>query len=401
MSSGRSAQQVVVVGASLAGLSAAAELRQRGFEGSITIVGAERHLPYDRPPLSKQFLQGRVDEAATALDLPPDLDLHWILGEAATGLDLSRRVARIAGAEELHFDSLVIATGAVPRELPLRQPPEGVHTLRTLDDAMALRAAVAEGGPVAVIGGGIIGLEVAASCRSLGLEVTVLEALGAPLIRALGPEMGAVCARLHSDHGVTIRVGVKVEALEGHPQLEAVRLADGSVVEARIAVVGVGVAPSTSWLDGSGVDVADGVCCDSSLRVLVGGRPLPGVVAAGDVARWPHPRYGDVRLEHWTNASEQGAAAARTLLDGEDAAAYGAVPYFWSDQFDAKIQLVGLAAPGDAVQVVEGSPEERRFAAVYGRHGEVVAAIGFNKAKSVMALKGDVATGAPFPLESR
>jgi NADPH-dependent 2,4-dienoyl-CoA reductase/sulfur reductase-like enzyme len=385
---------VVVVGASLAGLRSVEALRRQGYAGRISVLGAERELPYDRPPLSKDVLAGKWDPARTALRKPEsyaELDAEWRLGVAATGLDLPGR-AVLCGAERVPFDALVIATGATPRRLA-GPPLDGVHVLRTLEDCLAIRRGLDAGARVVVVGAGFIGGEVAATARSRGLEVTLIEALPAPLERQLGAEMGAQVVALHRDHGVDVRVGVGVEALEGSERVERVRLADGSRVEADLVVVGIGVAPATGWLEGSGLRVADGVVCDERCRASA-----PGVYAVGDVARWLHPGYGEsLRTEHWTNATEQADAAMASLLAGDGPCPpYAPVPYFWSDQYDAKIQLAGRAAPGDEVRIVEGSLAERRFVALYGRGGRLTAVLGFSRARLVMQYRKLLREGASF-----
>jgi NADPH-dependent 2,4-dienoyl-CoA reductase/sulfur reductase-like enzyme len=392
--------RTVVVGASLAGLRAAESLRRGGYDGRLTVLGAERHRPYDRPPLSKQILTGKAGPEALPLRMDDDLDLDWQLGVQATHLDLDRRRVEVAGGDDVPFDRLVIATGAHPRTLLGAEPGQGVHYLRTVEDAIALRAELQGATAAVVVGAGFIGLEVAASARQLNLNVTVIEALPVPLERAIGADMGAAIAGLHRRHGVDVRLGVGVEGVVRSSRLEGVRLADGEVIPAEVVVVGIGVTPTTAWLDRSGVDLSDGVLCDERLRVLVGGQPRPDVVAAGDVARWTHPGYGrTVRIEHWTNATEQGEAAARTLLAGENAPAYAPTPYFWSDQFGLKIQFVGETLPGDDLAVVEGDPADERFLAAYGRDGRLVAALGMRRPARVMALQSLIGAGAPFPLE--
>ncbi len=388
----------VVVGGSLAGLRAAEALRRGGHDGPLTIVGAEHHRPYDRPPLSKQVLTGRIEPDQVELHIEAGFEADWMLGVTASGLDLGRRRVKLSGGDDLPFDRLVIATGAHPRLLPIAQAGPGVHYLRTIDDATALRADLAEAPRVVVIGAGFIGLEVAASAHQRGSEVSVLEALPVPLERAIGAEMGEALARWHRVHGIDVRVGVGVEAIVGSGRPEGVRLTDGTVVPADVVVVGVGVAPTTTWLEGSGVDLDNGVVCDESLRVLSGGRPIPGVVAAGDVACWTHPGYRKrVRVEHWTNAAEQAEAAAHTLIEGDAAPPYGPTPYFWSDQHGVKLQFVGQTNPGDEVVLTEGSFDDNRFVAAYGRNGRLVAALGMRRPARIMALQKHIDEGVPFP----
>ncbi len=376
-------QTVGVVGASLAGLRAAEALRRDGFEGRITVIGAEDHLPYDRPPLSKQFLAGeaQVDDLALRKTPYDDLDLDLRLGVRATGLDLDAREVALADGTAVAYDGLVLATGSSPRTLPGQPDLDGVVVLRTLDDALDLRERLASRPRVVVIGAGFIGSEVAATCRGLGLDVTVLEALPAPLVRGLGPVLGAACGELHRAHGVDLRLGVGVEGIEGGDRVERVRLADGAVVEADVVVVGVGVVPNTGWLEGSGLTIDNGVVCDETLLAA------PGVVAAGDVARWPNPRFGELmRLEHWTNAADQGVAAAQRLLHGDapDAPAYAPIPFVWSDQYDVKIQTIGHFRGDDEMHVVHGALADHRFVAVFGRDGRLVGALGFSMPAKLM-----------------
>ncbi|MET0804970.1 MAG: FAD-dependent oxidoreductase, partial [Acidimicrobiales bacterium] len=356
---------VAIVGGSLAGLRAAETLRQEGFGGTVVIVEAEAGAPYDRPPLSKQLLSGAWALADARLPVDVDaLEVDWERGCRATGLDLTARRLALADGRTIPFDGLVIATGAAPRHLPGSGGLAGVHVLRTLDDCLAIKADLdAAPGRVVVVGAGFIGSEVAATCRQQGHEVTVVEALPVPMERILGTDLGSLTADLHRDHGVRVRLGVGVEALEGGDRVERVRLADGSVVDADVVVVGIGVAPSTGWLEGSGLALDNGVVCDETCLAA------PGVVAAGDIARWPNARFGEVmRVEHWENALEQGAAAARRLLAGDEPGErFEPVPWFWSDQYDRKIQLAGRSGPDDLVRVVHGSVDERRFVALFGR----------------------------------
>ncbi|MEY9968472.1 3-phenylpropionate/trans-cinnamate dioxygenase ferredoxin reductase subunit [Streptacidiphilus sp. MAP12-16] len=380
-------KSITVVGASLAGLSTVRALREQGYDGSITVVGEERHQPYDRPPLSKGFLKGELDADALALGSPDeytDLAAQWLLGERALRLDAAARSVTLAGGRELRSDAVVIATGASPRTIPGTDGLTGVHTLRTLDDAVALRADLLDGVPrVVVIGAGFIGAEVASTAHALGLDVTVVEAAEVPLERALGRDMGLVCSSLHSDHGVRLLCGTGVSALIGHAgqpgerRVTGMRLADGRLLPADVVVVGVGVRPATDWLAGSGVAVEDGVVCDAGC-----GTSIPGVVAVGDVARCPNPFTGrHARIEHWTSATEQPRTAARTLLAGRPTAAPAQPPYFWSDQYQARIQLAGHVAVGAEPQLVEGDFDSRSFVAVYQRAGHAVAVLAMNQPK--------------------
>lgn len=380
-------RNIVVVGASLAGVRAAETLRQDGYDGRIVLVGTEEHLPYDRPPLSKQLLAGKVDVSQVSL-CPPDrlegLDFDFELGKRATALDLDAREVVVDDDTRLAFDGLIIATGASPRHLPGVPPLDGIHLLRTLDDCLAIRAglekAVADGGRVVVVGAGFIGSEVAATSHTAGAAVTVLEALATPLSKALGEAMGTACAALHYDNGVDLRLGAGVSGFHGQHRVEGVLLHDGTTVEADLVVVGVGVAPNTGWLESSGLTLDNGVVCDST------GHAAPGVVAAGDVARWHNPLFEtDMRVEHWTNAAEGGIAAARALLAGpENAEPYAPVPYFWSDQYKTKIQMVGHVHHSDEVRVVDGSVEDRKFLALYEHAGRLVGALGFSRPKLVL-----------------
>ncbi|MFF8848233.1 NAD(P)/FAD-dependent oxidoreductase [Streptomyces sp. NPDC015127] len=372
---------ITVVGASLAGLSTVRALRAEGYDGTIVVIGEERHTPYDRPPLSKDFLKGDLDADALALgdaDEYEDLQVEWLLGERAVRLDAADRSLTLAGGRQLRTDGLVVATGAGPRTLPGTDRLAGVHTLRTLDDAQALRADLSSGLPrVAVIGAGFIGAEVASTAHRLGLHVTVIEALDVPLERQLGREMGLVCSSLHTDHGVRLLRGTGVAGLTGNGRVTGIRLTDGRLLPADVVVVGVGVRPATDWLAGSGVQVDDGVVCDAGCATNV-----PGVVAVGDVARCPNPFTGrHARIEHWSNATEQAKTAARTLLSGVSAPAPPTAPYFWSDQYQVRIQLAGHVAPGATPHVVEGDLDSRSFTAVYRREDTPVAVLSMNQPK--------------------
>jgi NADPH-dependent 2,4-dienoyl-CoA reductase/sulfur reductase-like enzyme len=385
---------IVIVGASLAGLRAAETLRHEGYDGTLVMLGDERHLPYDRPPLSKELLAGEWEPEQIALRKQPydDLDLDLRLGRRATGLDVAAREVAIDGGEQLDFDELVIATGARPRTLPGTPPLDGIFVLRTLDDCLAIRARLEQRPRVVVIGAGFIGSEVAATCRRRGLDVTVLEMLPVPMARAVGPVIGDVCGQLHRDHGVDLHCGVTVAGFEGRERVERVLLADGSAIEADLVVVGVGVVPATDWLEGSGLTLDNGVVCDETCLAA------PGIVAAGDVARWPNPLFDgeSMRVEHWTNATEQGVAAARRLVADDMGAVFAPVPFVWSDQYDVKIQVVGCIHPDDEVVVADGSFAERRFVALYGRDDRLVGALGFSRPRVVMQYRRMIADRASW-----
>ncbi|MFF5360351.1 NAD(P)/FAD-dependent oxidoreductase [Streptomyces scabiei] len=357
-------KRIVVVGASAAGLAAAETLRREGYDGTLTLVGDEPHAPYDRPPLSKQLLGARWESDRLALRTPAHLDglgLDLRLGTAATGLDLDRRRVRLADGDALPYDALVIATGVRPRRLP----GEGAHVLRTLDDALTLRERLTPVTRLVVVGAGFLGAEAAAVARRLGVEVTLLEPAPVPLAHAVGAEVGAVLARAHLEHGVDLRTGVPVTEVTE----DGVRLADGTTVEADEVLVAIGSLPNTEWLAGSGLPVGDGVLCDRYCEAA------PQVYAAGDVARWHNPLFGtSMRVEHRTNAAEQGMAVARNLLAPGERRPFAPVPYFWSDQYDLKVQAYGVLRGHDEVAVVEGDLAERRFVAVY-RAGERVTGV--------------------------
>ncbi|BBC29854.1 Pyridine nucleotide-disulfide oxidoreductase [Streptomyces graminofaciens] len=366
-----------MVGASLAGLSAARSLRKQGYDGRLVVIGDEPHRPYDRPPLSKEFLAGEVGEADLVLETDgEDLRAEWLLGTRATGLDARERAVRLADGREIRADGFVIATGAAARRLPGSDGLAGVHVLRTLDDALALRDELARGGRLVVIGGGFIGAEVASTAYALGLDVTVIEAAPTPLAGPLGADMGTIVSGLHTDHGVRLLCGVGVKGLSGESRVDAVLLEDGRTIPADIVVVGVGARPCVEWLEGSGVTLDNGVKCGADGR-----SSLAGVVAVGDCANWYDPRAGaHRRVEHWTGALERPAVAVATLLAG------GAVesgvprpPYFWSDQYGVKIQFAGHSVGADSVTIEEGAADDRNVLAVYRRAGEPVAVLGMNQ----------------------
>jgi NADPH-dependent 2,4-dienoyl-CoA reductase/sulfur reductase-like enzyme len=391
-------RQVTVVGASLAGLSAARALRSQGFDGRLVVIGDEEHPPYDRPPLSKEILAGTYSaDDVRLLDDDEDLDVDWRLGTPAVSLDATTLAVTLADGEVVAGDGVVVATGARARRLPGADHLAGVHVLRTLDDALALREALTATAHVVLVGAGFIGAEVASSARSLGLEVTVVEAAPTPLAVPLGVEMGTVCARLHTDHGVALRTHVGVAGLEGHGAVEAVVLSDGTRLAADLVVVGIGAQPNVSWLAGSGLEIADGVVTDATCATNV-----PGVVAVGDCAASYDVRAREVvRSEHWTRALEQPATAVATLLNrGAAGQPYTAVPYFWSSQYGRMLQFAGHRRAQDTVRVLHGSVEERSFAAVYERDGRPVAAFAmaaprpFNQLRKELRAQAVATTGS-------
>lgn len=390
----RKLERIAVVGASLAGLRAAESLRRLGYGGALVLVGAEKHLPYDRPPLSKELLQGRWEVDRIGLRRQPyeELELDLRLGVRATALDLAARELVLGDGVREPFDALVLATGASPRRLRGQPDLPGVHLLRTLDDALALRAALEARPRVLVVGAGFIGAEVAASCRARGLQVTLVEPLPVPLARGLGEAMGRVCAELHRDQGVDLRCGVGVSGFQGHQRVERVTLSDGSSVEADLVVVGIGAAPETGWLEGSGLRLDDGVVCDAFCAAA------PGVFAAGDVARWHNPLFGEeMRVEHWSNAVEQGSYVAERLA-GTDLGAqpFAPVPFFWSDQYGVKIQFAGRMRPDDEVRLVAGSLAERKFTALYGRAGRLSGVLAWSRPRDLAKYRRLIAAATPF-----
>ncbi|MDH3227022.1 MAG: FAD-dependent oxidoreductase [Thermoleophilia bacterium] len=376
---------IAIVGASLAGLRATEALRREGFEGRLTLIGDEPHLPYTRPPLSKEMLSGTWDEQRVALTTASELDelgVDVLLGSPATSLDVARRRVGLADGTSVDFEGLVIATGARARSLPGTDARSGVLTLRGLDDARRIREHL-DAGPerVVVCGAGFIGAEVAASARSLGLDVTMVETAPVPFAHILGPRLGQTMADLQIGHGVDLRTGVGVDRLEGGERLERVVLNDGSSLEADVVVVGIGVTPNTEWLEGSGLTIDDGVVCDATCAAA------PGIVAAGDVARWPNATFDGelMRVEHWENAVQQAAHAAATLLAGEQGGEpFAPVPWFWSGQFDLTIQLAGRTRADDEVAIIEGRADDGPLVALYGRAGRLVGVLGINRSRQVM-----------------
>ena len=373
---------IAVVGASAAGLTAAQTLRREGYDGPLTVIGDEDLMPYDRPPLSKQVLSGDWEPSKIALPCAVD-DIAWRLGVRAVGLDVSGRRLALSTGDDLAYDKLVIATGVAPRRLPFGQELAGVHTLRTLPDTVAFKEDLASARSVVIVGAGFMGSEVAAVASGMGVDVTVVDPLPAPMIRQFGPWLGDQVAKLHADHGVRMRLGVGVTGLLGSDRVSGVELADGTVLPADVVLVAIGSVPNTSWLAGSGLSLTDGVDCDSLCRAA------PNVVAAGDVASWTHPVHGKrIRVEHRMNATEQGMAAARTLLGkGEP---YAPIPYFWTDQYDVKIQAYGTFPEGAVPSVAAGDVGAGRFAAMYVEDGRVTGVVGWNLPRDTRQLRARI-----------
>lgn len=392
---------VVIVGASVGGIRTAQELRRLGFDGDITVVGAEREQPYDKPPLSKQMLLGTRSEADISLLGEGGweaLGATARLGVRAESLDIDAMEIRLGDGEDLEYDALVIATGVRPRTLaPELHELDSVFTVREIVDARALRERAGLG-PVVIIGAGFIGAEVASSFRALGAEVTLVEALGAPFVRVLGDAVGALLADLQRDNGVELLTEAAVETIEKEGDQTLVRLADGRTLAAATVVVGIGSLPNTEWLEGSGLKLGDGVFTDAGCAVQPDGfgPHAESVFAVGDVARQIDPRTNkDYRVEHWTNATDQAYVAARQIMDPTLAPSPPRAPYFWSDQFGLKIQMVGRPAEATSVTVhrlsVKGS---EKTVAVYENDGAFAAAVAFGWPRALAPCRQAWETGA-------
>ncbi len=387
----------VVVGSSIGGVRTAQALRSEGFDGRVVLVGEESELPYDKPPLSKQFLAGEWDVDRVRLMTQEDAERHGIelrLGARATRLDVAARRLLLEDGTALGYDSAVIATGASARPSPWR-PRSGVQVVRTLADSRALPDHLRREGPVVVVGGGFIGAEVAATARGLGHEVTVVDPLPAPIGRVVGSEIGRHFSELHHRHGVATHFGVGVEAIDGEAGALRVRLTDGSDLPAGTAVVGIGAVPNDGWLADSGLPIENGVLCDEHSRAL----DAPDVFAVGDVARWFHPgRREYVRVEHWTNAVEQAVCAAHNIAHPDDLRSYRPVEYVWSDQYDWKAQIVGRPMHGTRHEVVgrlEG--DDPRAAVLYtDDSGPLLGAVTVNWPKALVQCRRAMSEGASF-----
>ncbi|SOB85573.1 NAD(P)/FAD-dependent oxidoreductase [Streptomyces sp. 1331.2] len=388
---------VAVVGAGAAGLHTAEALRRAGYDGRLTLIGAEAEPPYDRPPLSKHLLGGQWTPERLTLRAPQaldDLDLDLRLGVRAERLDRRERTVQLSDGGRVRCEAVVLATGVRPRRLPgAEQPTAGAHVLRTLADALALRAELHAGARLLVVGGGLLGAEAAATAVELGAEVTWLVSTAAPLAGVLGAETAALLTGLHREHGVRIRQGTATELVRHRGRAAGVRLTDGTELTADVVLMAIGSVPDTAWLADSGVRLDDGVVCD--VHCAAG----PGVWAAGDAAAWPDPRTGRLRrLEQRTNATEQAQCVARNLLAGQDGARqpYEPVPYLWTDQYGLRIQAFGSPGDADRFEPVDGSLAERRYAAACVRDGHVHGAVGIASARALRQLRAQVAVHAPW-----
>ncbi|TMQ95978.1 NAD(P)/FAD-dependent oxidoreductase [Actinomadura soli] len=390
----------MIVGASVGGVRTAKALRSAGYAGEIVLVGAEDHLPYDRPPLSKTFLAGtatREDLTLLTEDAADAARIRLELGTPATAVDVAGRAVELADGRRLGFDELVIATGARPRPSPWGAP-RGLHVLRTLDDGLALREDLGRGGPLVVIGAGFVGAEIAATAAEIGgpAGVTLVDPMPVPLSRVLDPAVARRFADLHTGRGVATRFGAAVTGVETSGDGLVVRLDDGTGLPAATVVVGIGAVPNDGWLRGSGLTIADGVVCDRYCRA----RGAPNIHAVGDVARWFHPRRRTlVRAEHWTNAVEQADRVAHNITHPDDLQAHDPVEYIWTDQYDWRIQLVGRTGGSLDHVTLSGADPDRSFAVLYAHSsGDFAGAVTVNWPRAVIACRK--ALHAPVSLDT-
>ena len=383
-------KRIVIVGGGLAAARTAEQLRRSAFDGSITIVGAEGHLPYDRPPLSKQVLRSELDDVTLKpREFYDDNKITLALGSAVRSMDTGAQTVTLDDGSLLEYDDVVIATGLVPRRIPSFPALPGIHVLRSFDESMALREEAGAARRAVVVGAGFIGCEVAASLRGLGVDVVMVEPQPEPLASVLGEQIGALVSRLHRAEGVDVRTGVGVDSVTGQDRVEKVALTDGSELDTDLVVVGIGSRPATDWLEGSGVEVDNGVVCDR-----VGRTNAPHVWALGDVASWQNATGHQARVEHWSNVAEQARVLVPSLLGQELPSNLVVVPYFWSDQYDIKIQCLGEPEADDVVHLVED--DGRKFLAYYERDGVVAGVVGGGMPGPVMKTRGKIAAGAPI-----
>jgi 3-phenylpropionate/trans-cinnamate dioxygenase ferredoxin reductase component len=380
---------IVIVGGGLAAARTAEQLRRSEYTGPITIVSDEDHLPYDRPPLSKEVLRAETDDVTLKpAEFYDENKITVVLGKGARTVNTDAKTLTLTDGSELGYDELIIATGLVPKRIPAFPDLPGIHVLRSIDESMKLRHEAGSARRAVVVGAGFIGCEVAASLRGLGVDVVLVEPQPAPLASVLGEQIGALVARLHRAEGVDVRCGVGVGDVRGTEKVEKVVLSDGTELDADLVVVGIGSHPATAWLEGSGIEVDNGVVCDA-----VGRASAPHVWAIGDVASWRNTVGHQVRVEHWSNVADQARALVPAML-GQDAPAAVTVPYFWSDQYDVKIQCLGEPEATDTVHVVED--DGRKFLAFYERDGVVAGVVGGGMPGKVMKVRAKIAAGAPI-----
>ncbi len=379
----------MIVGGGLAAARTAEQLRRSEYAGPITIVSDEDRLPYDRPPLSKEVLRAETDDVTLKpAEFYAQKDITLRLGNAVSSVDTAARTLTLDDGTQLGYDELVIATGLVPKRISSFPDLSGIHVLRSFDQSIALRGEAGAAHRAVVVGAGFIGCEVAASLRSLGVEVVLVEPQPAPLASVLGERIGELVARLHRAEGVDVRCAVGVSQVAGDDRVRSVTLADGTELAADLVVVGIGSHPAIGWLDGSGIEVDNGVVCDR-----VGRTSVPHVWAIGDVASWRDAAGAQVRVEHWSNVADQTRAMVPSML-GQDPPAAVTVPYFWSDQYDVKIQCLGEPDATDMVHLVED--DGRKFLAYYERDGILAGVVGASMPAKVMKVRSKIAAGAPI-----
>ncbi|EID16814.1 NAD(P)/FAD-dependent oxidoreductase [Mycolicibacterium phlei] len=380
---------IVIVGGGLAAARTAEQLRRSEYTGPVTIISDEDHLPYDRPPLSKEVLHADHDDITLKpAEFYQENDITLRLGNGATAVDTAAQTVTLQDGSTVGYDELIIATGLVPKRIPSFPDLAGIHVLRNYDEAVALRKEAASAKRAVVVGAGFIGCEVAASLRKLGVEAVLVEPQPTPLASVLGEQIGELVTRLHRAEGVDVRCGVGVAEVRGTDRVEKVVLSDGSEIDADLVIVGIGSNPATGWLEGSGIKLDNGVVCDEHGRTSA-----PHVWAIGDVASWRHTLGHQVRVEHWSNVADQARVLVPALL-GEEPPAVVSVPYFWSDQYDVKIQALGEPEPGDTVHIVED--DGRKFLAYYERDGVLAAVVGGGMPGKVMKARAKIAAGAPI-----
>ncbi|WP_280700189.1 FAD-dependent oxidoreductase [Kitasatospora sp. GP82] len=400
-------RRIVVAGGGLAGLSAASRLRERGFDGELVLVGEELRRPYSRPPLSKQFLAGELGSEDLTFRADDSLDAHWLLGTHMIGLNAEKKTLELRGGERLPYDGLVIATGVDAKRLP--QTPvvsDRIRTVRTLTDAAAIQQAMhaARAHHVVILGGGFVGCELACTARDQGMDVTLVVHSAPLLRRVLGSKLGEVVGRIQARAGVDVRLSTKISEWSDTGSGLRLRLDDGEMIDADFVVLGLGSVPRTEWLHGSGLDVTDGVLCDTTCHAVdLTGRPVPGIVAAGDVARWPNERFDSTarRVEHLIHAVEMGQHAADSLLQGPtEAEMFTPVPRFWSEQHGTRLQAVGMPALGERMEIVEGSLRSESFVAAYKRDTpqgtQLVAAVAFDMPRQLLDYRDRIGHTGPL-----